>query len=257
MSDGKLSNVIKAKEDLLKSPEQLEQEKREILKSRIVELRLDGQIKSDLIEQAEKFYQILLNLHSQIYDMNERQDKQKYEMMELAERARQLDKGNVKNRKSNIVHTGLGGSVLPTQELFPQAPQKISLFSRYERVTDRRTFKDRRDFFAIKKTEENFVPFKPKAKLKEAPVKESKQRKTRSKRIIEEEQRQQNEIAEQQEDEKTEQNESGEQNNGENVEEENSGENMEEENNAENIEEENIIEENNGNEQLENEETEE
>ena len=52
MSDGKLSNVIKAKEDLLKSPEQLEQEKREILKSRIVELRLDGQIKSDLIEQV-------------------------------------------------------------------------------------------------------------------------------------------------------------------------------------------------------------
>jgi hypothetical protein len=52
MSDGKLSNVIKAKEDLLKSPEQLEQEKREILKSRIVALDLDGQVKSDLIEQV-------------------------------------------------------------------------------------------------------------------------------------------------------------------------------------------------------------
>jgi len=53
MSDGKLSNVIKAKEDLLKSPEQLEQEKREILNSRIVQLRLDGQLKSDLVDQVK------------------------------------------------------------------------------------------------------------------------------------------------------------------------------------------------------------
>jgi hypothetical protein len=65
MSDGKLSNVIKAKEDLLKSPEQLEQEKREILKSRIVELRLDGQIKSDLIEQV-----IFKNLHNSFRNFN-------------------------------------------------------------------------------------------------------------------------------------------------------------------------------------------
>jgi troponin T, fast skeletal muscle len=239
MSDGKLSNVIKAKEDLLKSPEQLEQEKREILKSRIIELRLDGQVKSGLVEQAEKFYQILLNLHSQIYDMSERQDKQKYEMMELAERARQLDKGNVKSRKVNIVHTGLGGSVLPTQELFPKAPQKISLFSRYERVTDRRTFKDRRDFFAIKKTEENFVPFKPKAKLKEAPVKQAP-RKTRSKRLIEEDEKKAQDIPEQREEEpveeQTEQNESEEkvpsedENNGQepNVDEEQTEEQLEE-----------------------------
>jgi hypothetical protein len=32
-------------------------------------------------------------------------------MMELAERARQIEKGKAKTRKSNIVHTGLGGSV--------------------------------------------------------------------------------------------------------------------------------------------------
>jgi hypothetical protein len=102
MSDGKLSNVLKAKEDLLKSPEQLEQEKQEILKSRLVRLELDRADKNDLIEQvctcftyysllilinifsyfkAQKFYEILVNLHSQIYDMTEKQDKQKYEVV--------------------------------------------------------------------------------------------------------------------------------------------------------------------------------
>jgi len=45
--------------------------------------------------------------------------------------------------------------------------QKISLFSRYERVTDRRTFKDRRDVWAIEKAKKEFVPEKPKAKIRQ------------------------------------------------------------------------------------------
>lgn len=49
MSGGsKLSNVLKAKEDMQKSPEQLEAEKREILSERIVRLDLDGKSKDDL-----------------------------------------------------------------------------------------------------------------------------------------------------------------------------------------------------------------
>ncbi|CAF0760091.1 unnamed protein product [Brachionus calyciflorus] len=162
----KLSNILKAKEDMLKSPEQLEQEKRETIASRLVKLRLDGQNKDDLIRQAEEFYQVLIELHSQIYDLNEKYDRQKYDMMELAERARQIEKGKAKTRKSNIVHTGLGGSVFNLQDLFPHAPQKISLFSRYERVTDRRTFKDRRELWASPKEQKSFAQEKPKAKIR-------------------------------------------------------------------------------------------
>jgi hypothetical protein len=40
------------------------------------------------------------------------------------------------------------------------------LFSRYERVTDRRTFKDRRDLWALEKKKKEFVQEKPKAKLR-------------------------------------------------------------------------------------------
>lgn len=164
----KLSNVLKAKEDMQKSPEQLEREKREIISSRLVELDLDGSSKSDLVSQAAKFHEILRNLHSQIYDLTEKHERQRYDMMELAERARQIEKGKSKTRKSNIVHTGLGGSVFPwIQEQCAQAPQKLSLFSRYERVTDRRTYKDRRDLWAAPPAPKEIVLEKPKAKIKQ------------------------------------------------------------------------------------------
>jgi hypothetical protein len=49
-TDSKFSNVLKAKEDMNKSAEQLEKEKREILAQRIPKLVLDSRYKNDLIE---------------------------------------------------------------------------------------------------------------------------------------------------------------------------------------------------------------
>ena len=46
------SNVLKAKEDLQKSPEQLEQEKRSVIAQRVPALQLDGKTKEDLIEKV-------------------------------------------------------------------------------------------------------------------------------------------------------------------------------------------------------------
>lgn len=66
-----------------KSPEQLEKEKREIIASRLVKLKLDGQTKDDLIRQVEEFYQVLINIHTQIYDLTEKHDRQKYDVIFL------------------------------------------------------------------------------------------------------------------------------------------------------------------------------
>ncbi len=53
----KLNNVLKAKEDLLKTPEQLEKDKRDIIASRLLKLDLNGLSKEDLIAQVgNKFY---------------------------------------------------------------------------------------------------------------------------------------------------------------------------------------------------------
>lgn len=85
MSGGgsKLSNVLKAKEDMQKSPEQLEAEKREILGERIVRLDLNGKSKDDLSQLAQQFYDILYNLHSQVYELQEKYDRQKYDVKKL------------------------------------------------------------------------------------------------------------------------------------------------------------------------------
>lgn len=58
----KLSNILKAKADMLKSPEQLEDEKRDIISTRLVELRLDGRNKDDLIRQVKLIKKNYLNL---------------------------------------------------------------------------------------------------------------------------------------------------------------------------------------------------
>jgi hypothetical protein len=54
-----LSNVLKAKEDMQKSPEQLEREKREIIASRLVTLSLDGKFKDDLIAEVISYKLII------------------------------------------------------------------------------------------------------------------------------------------------------------------------------------------------------
>ncbi|KAL7670255.1 hypothetical protein ACOME3_005194 [Neoechinorhynchus agilis] len=169
----KFTNVLKAKEDLQKSPQQLEQERREVLKTRIIPLDLDGKSKTDLVQMAKKLHHALTNIHSQIYDLTERYERQKYDMVELTERARQIEKGKAKTRKSNVVHTGLGGSAFDwLADQYTSAPPKVSLFSRYERVTDRRSFQERRDAFLKMQKEltepKDLAPIeKPKAKIRQ------------------------------------------------------------------------------------------
>ena len=51
-SGSAFSNVLKAKEDLQKSPEQLEQEKRSVIAQRVPQLQIDGSSKDQLVEKV-------------------------------------------------------------------------------------------------------------------------------------------------------------------------------------------------------------
>jgi len=183
-SGSAFSNVLKAKEDLQKSPEQLEQEKRSVISQRIPQLQVDGKSKEALVETAKQLHNLLHQLHGSIYELTERFERQKYDMVELTERARQIEKGKAKTRKSNIVHTGLGGGLFSgVNDVTSTAPTKVSLFSRYERVTDRRTYKDRRDVWSSEKKKAEYVAERPKAKIKhntpppeENPLRKNKDR---------------------------------------------------------------------------------
>jgi hypothetical protein len=92
LGGSKLTNIIKAKEDMNKTPEQLQTEKINILKSRICSLRLD-ESKDKLARQAKNFQELLTDLYDIIYDLNEKHERQKYDMMELTKRAIQVEKG--------------------------------------------------------------------------------------------------------------------------------------------------------------------
>jgi len=178
----KMSNVLKASEDLLKTPEQLEEEKQQILAHRIPKLDLDRKNKDDLVKAVDEFYQKLVFVTSYFYDLGERIQAQKYEMAELAERARQIEKG--KNKKKSGQFTGLGGSVFTNiNEFFPQAPPKISLFSPFERVNDRRTLAERHEVFNGAHVH---VPYVSKTKVKIAGREPAKTKKSSRRKAAEE-----------------------------------------------------------------------
>jgi hypothetical protein len=56
-----MSNVLKAKDDLLKTPEQLDQEKREIIAARTVKLNLEGKSKDRLVQDVTFAMNFLIN----------------------------------------------------------------------------------------------------------------------------------------------------------------------------------------------------
>jgi len=158
----KLSNILRYKEDSQKSKEQLDIEKQNIILSRIVPFEIEGLDYNGLCERAKALHQVIWNLEANCYDYQQKFERQNYDMMELAERARQMNRAS--RRKTPTGHTGLGGSVFSwIAERYKDAPPKMSLFSKYERQKDRRTLTERRlifeDFEAAKAA--NLIVFKP------------------------------------------------------------------------------------------------
>jgi troponin T len=157
----KLSNILRYKEDSQKSKEQMDIEKQNIILSRIVPFGIEGLDYAGLCERAKALHQVIWNLEANCYDYQQKFERQNYDMMELAERARQMNRGR---RRTPTGHTGLGGSVFSwIAEKYKDAPPKMSLFSKYERQKDRRTLTERRlifeDLEAAKAA--NLIVFKP------------------------------------------------------------------------------------------------
>merc|ERR1711976_605499 len=82
-----------------KSKEQQEQEKRAILSQRIKAVNMEELNSSaKLSEKAKELHAQIVRLESEKYDLEKRFKAQQYDMMELAERARQMDKRNYGDR---------------------------------------------------------------------------------------------------------------------------------------------------------------
>merc|ERR1719320_2139428 len=137
----KLDSVM-TKEELQKSKEQLEEEKRAILSQRIQPLAIDGLDSAKLQEKAKELHEHLRRLVGDKYDLEQRFKRQQYDMIELAERARQMNKGKKKGAAVQV-----DDSFDRLSDKFTSAPPKIQLCSKYERHTDHRTYADRMHHF--------------------------------------------------------------------------------------------------------------
>jgi len=126
-----------------KSKEQLEAEKRAILKQRLKPLEIDGADASKLTEKAKELHTLLARLEGEKYDLEKRYKNMQTEMVQLAERARQANKvgkeGSV--RRVATSEEGQGDKIM---ERFAGAPTKVEMFSKYERQKDKRTYVDRK-----------------------------------------------------------------------------------------------------------------
>uniref|UniRef100_A0A1I8IHD7 Troponin T, skeletal muscle n=1 Tax=Macrostomum lignano TaxID=282301 RepID=A0A1I8IHD7_9PLAT len=112
-----------------KSKEQLEAEKKAALEQRVQPLNIDGFSESQLQEKAKELFSKIYSLEGDKYDLEQRFKGQNMEMVELTERARQMQKGD------------------PLSEKLGSIPPKIVMYSQYERVKDHRGFGERQDLF--------------------------------------------------------------------------------------------------------------
>lgn len=125
-----------------KSKEQLEAEKKTILSQRIQPLEISGYDAAKLADKAKELHGLVYRLEGERYDLEKRFKAQQYDMQELAERARQMNKVG-KDGAVTRVHE----EVDKVQERFAGAPSKVVMFSKYERQKDKRSYGNRRDIF--------------------------------------------------------------------------------------------------------------
>jgi len=124
-----------------KSKEQLEAEKRAILKQRLKPLEISGADNAKLTEKAKELHQLLARLEGERYDLEKRFKTMQTEMMSLAERARQANKVGKEGTVKRVDDYSSSDKVM---EKYAGAPSKVEMFSKYERQKDKRTYDDRK-----------------------------------------------------------------------------------------------------------------
>lgn len=128
-----------------KSKEQLEAEKRAILKQRIKPLEISGADKAKLAEKLKELHSLMNRLEGEKYDIERRYKTMQGQLAQLAELARQANKVGKDGLKKTP--TGAEDTFDKFQERFAGAPSKVEMFSKYERQKDKRTYQDRHVLF--------------------------------------------------------------------------------------------------------------
>jgi len=127
-----------------KSKEQLEAEKRAILDQRTPKLEIAGFDSAKLSDKAKELHNLIMRLESEKYDLEKRFKAQQYDMMELAERARSMNKvGRGGLKRVQLAED----EVDKMSEMFAGCPSKIVMYSQFERQKDPRNWGQRQTVF--------------------------------------------------------------------------------------------------------------
>lgn len=128
-----------------KSKEQQEQERRAILQQRVKPINM-GELNSadKLKDKAKELHAQIVRLESEKYDLEKRFKAQQYDMMELAERARQMNKVGKGGLKRVQLKEDEADKI---QEKYAGAPAKVEMYSVFERQRDLRSYGDRHVVF--------------------------------------------------------------------------------------------------------------
>lgn len=142
--DGEEPEDVEEKGVPKKSKEQLDAEKKAIMKQRIIPLAIDGFDSSKLTEKAKELHKLIYRLEGEKYDHEKRFKLQQVDMMELAERARQANKVGRGGLKRVQVSAD---EVDEFQARFAGTPAKVEMYSKYERQKDKRAYGDRKELY--------------------------------------------------------------------------------------------------------------
>lgn len=131
----KMMNVAAARGELGKTKEQLMEDKRISLSFRIKPLEIEGLPVEKLKETAKELWEQVHKLETEKYDLEQRQKRQDYDLKELGERQRQMN-------RNKALKKGLDPEALTGKH-----PPKIQVASKFERRIDRRSYGDKKGLF--------------------------------------------------------------------------------------------------------------
>jgi len=131
----RFSSIQDAKREIVKTKEQLADEKKISLSIRIKPLEIDGLGKDQIKARAADLWQNIVRLETEKYDLEERQKRQHYDLKELSERQTQ-------RLRLKAVRMGLDAEALTGKY-----PPKIQTASKFERRADNKTYEDKKMLF--------------------------------------------------------------------------------------------------------------
>lgn len=136
-ADGAQSGpMIIGMRDVMKTKEQLAEDKRIAMQYRIKPLKIEDDLRTAQLKKiVNDLWANIVQLESDKYDLEEEQRRQEYHLKELMERQKQINKNKALKMGLDI------------EDLSSNVPPKVRVASKYERKVDRRSFKEKTSLF--------------------------------------------------------------------------------------------------------------